>query len=201
MDNKEQLTKKFIMVDMDEIGVSTDEKYIIGTQALSPCIGFLLHSPEKEKAIVGHISCGQLLENNKVNNLRFQISTLLEQEQLQNAPLNLKIIEGAYRSDYSVSSHELDILDIFGKSKYSLVEVLEEVIKKSCPSNIDAIEIYDKETISSSIQIVDEFGNLKYGDDATLSRRFAFDSKSGKFVTDKVYFGPEYFEINKSNIK
>ena len=31
------------------------------------------------------------------------------------------------------------------------------------------------------------------------SREFAFDANSGEFVTDKVYFGKDYFRINPEN--
>lgn len=198
METKEQLTKQFIMVGMGNVDISTDEKPIIGTQALSPCIGFVLHSKEKEKAIVGHVSCNQLMENEKAENLRFQISTLLEQGGLQNVPLDLKIIEGAYPSAYSVYSHELNILDIFGKSKYSLLEVLEEVVKKSDFSNIRSTTFYQEQTSTNDIHIVDVYDDFGHGD---RSKQFAFDATSGEFVTDKVCFGLDYLRINNLNTK
>lgn len=198
MDDKTQLTKNFIMVSMGQVDISTDEKYIIGTQALSPCIGFILHSKDMGKAVVGHISSGQLVENSRVNDLRFQISELLDQGNLKGVPLDLKIIEGAYPSTQIAYSHELDILDIFGKSQYTLPEVLEEVIKKSDFVNISTTTMYQEQNSTPEVQVVDYYEGYGHGD---KSKQFAFDAKNGNFVTDKVYFGPEYFEINKSNIK
>lgn len=198
MDDKTQLTKKFIMVGMGQVDISTDEKYIIGTQSLSPCIGFILHSKDMEKAIVGHVSCSQLTDNDKVKDLSFQISELLDQSSLNGVSLDLKIIEGAYPSQIFVYSHELDILDIFGKNQYTLPEVLEEVVKKTNGVNINNTAFYQETHSTNEVQVVDYYEGYGHGD---KSKQFAFDAKSGTFVTDKVYFGPKYFEINKSNIK
>lgn len=198
MDDKTQLTKNFIMVGMGQVDISTDEKYIIGTQALSPCIGFILHSKDMEKAIVGHISSSQLTDNERVNDLSFQISELICQNNLINVPLDLKIIEGAYPSQNFVYSHELDILDIFGKNRYTLPEVLEEVVKKTNGVNVNNTAFYQETHSTNEVQVVDYYEGYGHGD---KSKQFAFDAKSGTFVTDKVYFGPKYFEINKSNIK
>lgn len=198
MDDKVQLTKNFIMVDMGQVDISTDDKYIIGTQALSPCIGFILHSKDKEKSIVGHVSSSQLTDNERVNDLSFQISELIEQGNLRGVPLDFKIIEGAYPSQNFVYSHELDILDIFGKSRYTLPEVLEEVVKKSNGINVNNTVFYQEDHSTNEVQLVDYYEDYEYGD---KSKQFAFDAKRGTFVTDKVYFGPKYFEINNSNIK
>ena len=46
MDEKEILTKKFILVDMADAQISTDDKPIIGTQALVTCVGVLLYNEE-----------------------------------------------------------------------------------------------------------------------------------------------------------
>ena len=198
MSYKEQLTKNFIMVGMGQVDISTDEKYIIGTHALSPCIGFILHSKNMGKAIVGHISSSQLTDNERVNDLSFQISELICQNNLINVPFDLKIIEGAYPSQNFVYSHELDILDIFGKSRYTLPEVLEEVVKKSNGINVNNTVFYHEDHSTKEVQVVDYYEGYGHGD---KSKQFAFDAKSGTFVTDKVYFGPKYFEINNSNIK
>ena len=56
MTEKELLTKKFILVDMDDAQISTEDRPIIGTQALATCIGVLLYSEEKKLAIVAHVS-------------------------------------------------------------------------------------------------------------------------------------------------
>ena len=36
-------------------------------------------------------------------------------------------------------------------------------------------------------------------DEKTPSLKFAFDASTGKFVTDKIYFGKEYIDINENN--
>ena len=56
MDEKENLTKKFILVKMRDMQISTDEKPIIGTQSLATCVGVLIYSEESKKAIVAHIA-------------------------------------------------------------------------------------------------------------------------------------------------
>ena len=50
MTEKELLTKKFILVDMNDAQISTEDRPIIGTQALATCIGVLLYNEEKKVA-------------------------------------------------------------------------------------------------------------------------------------------------------
>jgi len=197
MENVE-LTKRFLLVEGDQIDISTEDKYIIGTYALASCIGFVLHSKDMKKAIVGHVSSGQLMHNEQVSNLSFQLSTLLEQGDLRDVPLDLIIIEGAFPSTYVIHSYDLEILDIFGKSTYTLPEVLEEIIKKTDHTNVVSTRFNNDKVSTNEVHVVDDCMGYSYMD---KSKQFAFDTKSGTFVTDKVYFGKEYFEINNSNIK
>ena len=47
MNELEQNTKKFILVGMNDAKISTNDRPIIGTDALATCIGLLLYSEEK----------------------------------------------------------------------------------------------------------------------------------------------------------
>lgn len=94
MKEKELLTKKFILVGMNEVKASTKEKTIIGTQALATCIGVLLYSEAKKKAIVAHVSseCDAAIE---------KIIALLIKNDMLRTPLKYKIIPGYYEEHYN----------------------------------------------------------------------------------------------------
>lgn len=184
MNDKEKLTKKFIMVDMDEIKISTVEQPIIGTEDLGPCIGFILYCEEEKKAIVGHVSRDQLLFNESLNNMRFQISTILDQSNLINSPLDLTIIEGGYKSEHLTNSSSLDIFNPLIDKKVNAVDIIEE--------NIKAVDFINVQSIKK-----DDIGSEIINIDGMLSKRFAFDASTGQFVTDKVLFGIDYINANK----
>ena len=193
MHEKEELTKKFIMVGMNEIEISTEEKPIIGTQALSSCISFILSNKKHKKAIVGHISSDMLMSEENLKRMRLELLNLISENNLNNSKFNLKIIQGACKSDYTVYSHELDILNDLEKWEYTLAEVLEENIKRT---NIGISSISRKQIRNKDIKTVDEFGNCNYQSGATLSKQFAFDSTKNQFVTEQVLFGEEYLKVN-----
>lgn len=184
MNDKENLTKKFIMVDTDEILVSTQDKPIIGTEDLGPCIGFILYSEEEKKAIVGHVSRDQLLFNESLSNMRFQISSILDQNNLFGSPLDLTIIEGAYKSEHLTDSSSLDIFNPLIPKKVNAVDIIEENIKSVDFINVQSIK---KDDIGSEIININ----------GMLSKQFAFDASTGQFVTDKVLFGIDYINANK----
>jgi len=99
MNEKENLTKRLKLVTMDEVDISTDEKSIIGTQALSTCVGVLLYSEVKKRAIVAHFSAEweplvipmlELIFENGLNDEDYKIK--------------YKIIPGYYEEHYQVKS-------------------------------------------------------------------------------------------------
>lgn len=193
MYEKEELTKKFIMVGMNEMEISTEEKPIIGTQALSSCISFILSNKRHKKAIVGHFSSEVLMSEENLKRMRLELLNLISENNLNNSKFNLKIIQGAYKSDYTVYSHELDILNNLEKWEYTLAEVLEENIKRT---NITISSISRKQIRNKDIKTVDEYGNCNYQSGATLSKQFAFDATKNQFVTEQVLFGEEYLKVN-----
>ena len=130
------LKEKFIIANMDDIQISTTDKPIIGTFALGPCMGFILYSKEKKKAIVGHISCSQILDNYNLEKLRLQIYKIIIQNKLINTDFDLMLVEGAQKSMYYKDWYELDILKNQEKKIYSLFEVLESLL-----TQIDFIKI------------------------------------------------------------
>lgn len=198
MDKKQELTKQFIMVNINEMEISTDEKPIIGTQGLAPCVGFILHNVIHKRAIVGHISTDTLISEYNMSMFRINLIELLYNNNLLDLPLDLIIIEGAYLSKQQLTSVDSSVLDS-EKLYYSLLEVLEKNIKQTEQVNIVSTKIIKGN--DNNIQIVDEYGNTNYKEGATLSKQFAFDASSGKFVTHDVYFGKEYLEFNNLHIK
>ena len=130
------LKDKYINVHMNDIQISTNDKPIIGTGSLGPCMGFILHSKDKKRAIVGHISCSQLLDNNNLEKLRLQILKIIIENELINSFFDLILIEGAQKSIYYKDWYELDILQTQEKRTYSLFEILEKNL-----TQIDLIKI------------------------------------------------------------
>lgn len=95
MINQEDLTKKFKLVSMDEVDISSIEKPIIGTQALATCVGVLLYSKMHKKALVAHVSSDY---NNILNNIvdMIFINDLIDDK------LYYCVIPGFYKEHYGV---------------------------------------------------------------------------------------------------
>ena len=189
------LKEKFIIANMDDIQISTTDKPIIGTFALGPCMGFILYSKEKKKAIVGHISCSQILDNYNLEKLRLQIYKIIIQNKLINTDFDLMLVEGAQKSMYYKDWYELDILKNQEKKIYSLFEVLESLL-----TQIDFIKIKNIKKShfnTDEIQIVDIKGNICDETNNEASKQFAFNANTGKFITNDIFIFPEKEETKK----
>ena len=99
MTEKEKLTKKLKLVTMNEVDISTEENPIIGTQALSTCVGMLLYSEVKKKAIVAHFSV-------EWESLVVPMLELIFDNGLNDDDLKIKyyIIPGYYEEHYKVKN-------------------------------------------------------------------------------------------------
>ena len=157
MNEKENLTKKFKLVDMKEVDISTLEKPIIGTEALASCVGILLYNIEQKRAIVAH-------STSDWEPIKYRILELMVQNNFGNSMVKYKVIRGFYPDNDMVAEK---FEKIFNSLKPMFVPFNEEEIPE------DGIR---KNNILGSFE-------------------FAFDTSSGKFVTDKVLFGEEYFKI------
>ena len=93
MDEKENLTKKFIMVRMNDAQITTEEMSIIGTEALATCVGVLLYSKEKKVAIVAHASVDPMIVIDK-------IFELIIKNRLNSVVFKYEIIPG-YEKEHS----------------------------------------------------------------------------------------------------
>lgn len=85
------LTKEMIIVSMNDANITTEDRPIIGTYALATCLGVLLYSEEKKKAIVAHV-----VASNPIYTLD-KIFNLLIKNKLLNTPIKYKIILGYYK--------------------------------------------------------------------------------------------------------
>ena len=189
------LKNKFINVGMDNIQISTTDKPIIGTFGLGPCMGFVLYSKEKKKAIVGHISRSQLIDNYNLEKLKLQIYKIIIQNKLINTNFDLMLVEGAQKSMYYKDWYELDILKNQEKKTYSLFEVLESVL-----TQIDLIKIKNIKKShfnTDEIQIVDIKGNICDETNSEASKQFAFNANTGNFITNDIFIFPEKEETKK----
>lgn len=160
---KENNTKKFINVDMDEVQISTDEKPIIGTEALATCVGVLLYSEKHKKAIVAHAS-------SDIDYILSSSINLIDESGIGDSEIKYKVISGYYYNHYAIKTK----LENFYKAYPEIFIPFDE---NKIPNN--------------SIETLEELN----------SRRFAFDSSTGMFVTDKVLFGEEYLKINQKRTK
>jgi len=156
---KELLTKKFIMVDINRVEISTIDKPIIGTEALATCVGILIYSEKHKKAIVGHVASniGDIIDDTII---------FICENNLDDAPLKYKVIPGYYYNKYGI----LEELENYYSSKPQFF-----------------VPFQDDEISNNDIRM----------DEVTKSYEFAFDSLTGKFVTEQVLFGEDYIKINE----
>lgn len=157
MSEKEMLTKKFILVDMNDAEISTAEKPIIGTAYLATCLGVLLYSEDEKRAIVAHMSSNVMPTLDKI----FKI---IVENKWYRLPLKYKIIWGTDREPAEF---------------YNVIDVLEKHFADYTPFT-------DEELPECGIRT----------NENTMSNEFAFDASTGKFVTDKVLFGVDYYLVN-----
>lgn len=198
VDEKEFFSKKFMIVDGGEIGVNDEEKSIVGVQGLGPCIGLILYNKEHKKVFVSHVKPEQIFnerlsnKNISLNELETELFGILMEQQMINCDFDLILVEGAYRNTKEIYFDDLDILKDSTKFKYIPLEVLEIKLKSINFINITSTRIIKKEDLTPEVQI---------SDDVDSSRQFAFDAESGQFVTDKVYFGDEYFKFVNNHVR
>ena len=157
--DKEELTKKFKLVKMEEVDISSLDYPIIGTQALATCVGVLLYSEKHKKAIVAHVS-------SYYKTVLYELINMLSLNGLLDDKVYYYVIRGYYRDHYDVYK--------------SLNMFFEEYP--------DLFYSFPKEKVYKSIAI----------DKDTCSKEFAFDSIKGVFVTNNVFFGEKYNNINNS---
>lgn len=190
-----ELKENFIYVNMDDIQITTNNKPIIGTCSLGPCMGFIMYSKENKKAIVGHISSSQLLDDNSLEKLKLKISKIIIQNDLTNSSFDIMLIEGAQKSIYYKEWYELGILQNQEKKTYSLFEILEKVLTLLPHIKINSINKSNFKI--EDIQIVDIEGNLCDESNNEASKQFAFNANTGKFITNDVFILPEKKETKK----
>lgn len=122
MNEIEQNTKKFILVGMNDAKISTNNKPIIGTDALATCTGLLLYSEAKKLAIVAHVAPDNIEAIDKV----FQI---IIDNKLRNTKFKYLIIPGYYKEHYNtidlIEKHMTDF------TPFDLSEIPENAIKRN----------------------------------------------------------------------
>ena len=156
MKDKILLSKQMISVSTNDADISTSDKPIIGTFALATCVGVLLYSEEKKRAIVAHSSCDWQVVVKKMIDLIFE-------NDMGNSIIKYKIIPGFHYNNYKVKEH------------------LEGVFSSLSPMFVP----FNEKEFPSDAVFVDEF---------TTSCQFAFNSLTGKFVSNDVLFGIDYYK-------
>ena len=141
MNEKELLTKKMILVGMNDAKISTEDKPIIGTEALATCLGVLLYSEEKKVAIVAHVSSEPIIALDKLFNL-------IIDNKLLRIPFKYKIFLG---------------YDIKPAEYYQVVEVLEKHFK-------DFIQFDDNEIPDYAVNIDEKTQSKEFAFDASVGK-------------------------------
>ena len=141
MNDITNLTKKFIMVGMDDADISTDDNYIIGTEALATCTGVLIYSENTKRAIVAHISSDYKKTIDK-------LFSIIIENKLYREKLKYAIICG---TDKSAHDH------------YGIINILEEYFKDYIPLSNELVSsgvLLDKNTDSNQFAFDAMNGNF-----------------------------------------
>lgn len=186
MNIKGLLTNKFMLVRMDEIKISSYDLPIIATQALVSCISFILHSSQNKKTILGHISTDKISNESGIIDIIININKLIKENGLEDSFFDLYLIPGAIESKQKFYSYDLKIIDSKEIKKYNSLELLELIL-----TNIKTIKInriIKNNFPNNAFQLVDYEGNITNIYNSEVSKQYAFDSRIGNFVTNKVLF-------------
>ena len=158
MDKKIEMSLFLNIADMDNAIASTQEKPIIGVQALATCFGLLLYDEKQKLGIIAHFST-------EINGTFLQILNLIDFG--KNNLFKYVIIPGYYSK----------IQDPY-MTRFRIEKVLKSI-------QSDQLRFIPFDDIPS---------NAVSKSKSTPSYQFAFDTRIGKFVTDKVLFGIEYID-------
>ena len=182
-----------IIVGMNKADISTKEQPIIGTQALGPCVGVLIHSNNSKRSVVLHTSTDweEVVAESLV--------ILVENELISWENLN-KVLT-------SLDLHRrFDLYNFDNKTKLAILKKKGLLIDKVAPEETLEVTIipgYYKDNYDVALNLTKFFLSLsplfvvKRNDlpkkavrvrmfDDLGSQEFFFDSSSGKFVTEKV---------------
>lgn len=167
-------TESMKLVDMGDIDISSYDKKIIGTQGLGSCMAVVLYDSSKQKTIFGHIITGRMENPSYQKEIQEKIASLLVSNNMLDDMLDLKIIDGYYESNIEILNEDGDIITPRKK--------LEKIIREILGIKIKSIEY--------------KFNNSEKSNKDIESVDYAFDSSSGIDITNDVYFGERYIEIN-----
>lgn len=154
---KYSLLKKSGLAEMGCVVESSEERPIIGTQALDTCYGILFYDRSAKRGLVGHGS-----PSGKIGTLCEMISRIDDGTK--------RVVEYAFVPGF----RNVDRRDLTG------VTELQMVLGKKCPKNIRFIPF----TRDLKIKL----------HEPTLSYEFAFDTRSGKSVSEELFF--DEVEVN-----
>ena len=182
-----------IVVNMNRIGISSEETPIIGTTGLGPCVGVLLHSKSKKKALVAHLSTNwkypifemlvELAENQLISIENFKKCTTIFElfEKYDFYDVNHDLLKKFIKKldlELEVSSEE-DVLEIvvipgYYPDNYNIAKSIKILFESFKPLIRIRTTDLPKKAIRVTIQ------------DGVGSNEFFFDANTNKFVTEKV---------------
>lgn len=191
MNNYETLKDKMNIIGMDEVEISTDDKPIIGTDSLGPCVGLLIYCPGKKRAIVAHAPADWkhlvpqifflMYDNDLMTPEQYkscdEIFGLFEHYDLYSFPPHLKdMVVGDKKKVLIPDSKEnklvVTIIPGYYQDHYNITTDMENLFDTLTPLFTINREILPKRAINTR----DLSNGLK-------SREFAFNADTGKFVT------------------
>ncbi|MBQ9024538.1 MAG: hypothetical protein IJ105_04875 [Bacilli bacterium] len=152
-----------VIVNINDFGITNDDKTIICTSALATCIGVLLYDEFDKIAALGHFYSnlsGSIYEE-EANNIFSNIVMMLDENNLINKQIKYMIIPGGHA--YYYNSEKI----------YKICDQLDSMFK-----NYSNFKPFDqKELKENSIR-----ENIN-----TKSLEVAFDASTGNFVTHIVF--------------
>ena len=167
-----------IIVSPDEIGFTDEKNNIICTNALATCIGILIYDEKNKKCALGHFysnKTGSTVEK-EANIIFLNLISKLDMNNMTNENLKYMVLPGGHAY-------------YFNDDK--IFKVCDELIKKfNIFSNFKSFskEEINEDTIKENA--------------VTKSLEFAFDSNSGKFVSNEVFKNDmnfDHYELYESD--
>ena len=180
-----------IRVGMNEVNISTEEIPVIGTEALGPCVGVLIHSKNNKKSVVIHTST-------EWKELVLQALILLAENELISFENLNKAIESLFLHD------KYNLYDFDSKTKKEILTKKGlNIAKTNDTLDVTIIPGYYQDNYNVAVNMAKFFMSLnplftvKRGPlpkkavktvmfDDLGSHEFYFDSKKEEFVTDKI---------------
>ena len=153
---KEELLQKLTIVGMNNAGITTIDKPIIGTRSLSTCLGVLLYDEQDKIAIVAHTTSGD------PNVAMQEVIKLIKENKLEFASFKYKVFDGYYQ-DAAEAYHSKETiinryikLNLFFASPFKEEEIPSTALLKdpALPANEFYFDVQTGRFVTEEVQFL-----------------------------------------------